>query len=327
MTARNKWWVLARRALFPSARSLRMSLYSTLVFGGVAAAASRSVYADVREMGLAVGHQLAKLEDLTGGASIVRINGAELHRASALTAQSTHEVLDRYESYCRDNPGALATAMRDIPTAMVDRAFLPKVDPIRASVVRDESGDRGMVVCFASDPATGGEPARSLAERLQALAETGDLSKLGHFRYVFAEKNASGRPGSHVVTFWSDGELNLDKMFPARGDAPGTDSSLVPRPVGARRTLSASVDGSPAAVRIFDSPGKRAVSERAFDESLKAKGFVNVALPASPASVAYLRADSAQVFLSFVESESRTTVTMVEATAAPNEGVRVDETL
>ena len=47
-------------------------------------------------MALGVGHQLAKLEDLTGGAQLIRVNGAELHRASARTTQPADQVLDRY---------------------------------------------------------------------------------------------------------------------------------------------------------------------------------------------------------------------------------------
>ncbi len=69
------------RAIMPSPRSLRMATYSVFAFGLLAMAASRSVYADVREIGMGIGHQLAKLEDLTGGAYLVRFNGAELHRA------------------------------------------------------------------------------------------------------------------------------------------------------------------------------------------------------------------------------------------------------
>lgn len=320
MNAWNKWLVRILRALFPSARSLRMSAYSLFAFGVLAAAASGSVYADAREMGLGIGHQLAKLEDLTGSASLVRVNGAELHRASARTAQSTHEVLDRYEGYCRENPGTLARAMQDIPSAMSDRIDLPKVDPLRASVLRDETGGRGMVVCFVDDATS---PPQHLAEKLRALAETGDLAKLGRFRYVFAEPSTSSQGGTHVVTFWSDGELNLNKMFPASGDAPGSDSALAPRPAGSRRTLSASVDGYPAAVRIYESQASRAAIERMYDEALRGKGFRKIDMN-DARSAAYLRADNAEIILAFVEGEQRTTVTIVEASASPTQGVRVE---
>lgn len=321
MNASKNWAPRIARALLPSARSLRMAAYSVFAFGALAAAASRSVYADVREMGLGIGHQLAKLEDLTGGAYLIRVNGAELHRASVHTPQSTGEVLNRYEAYCRESPGALGQAMRDIPSALADRVDLPKDSAMRASVVRDERADRGMVACFVDDPSA---PPELLTDKLRAVAETGDLSKLGRFRYVFAERSTGESGGTHVVTFWSDGELNVQKMFPASGDAPGSDSALAPRPAGSRRTLSASVDGYPAAVRIYESQSSRATIERSFDETLRAKGFTKVETKSSSRGAAYLRGDNAEIIVSFIESERRTTVTIVEASASSTQGVRVE---
>ncbi len=317
---KGSFWLL--RALLPSARALRMAAYAAFAFGLLALAAARSVYADVREMGLGVGHQLAKLEDLTGGAQLIRLNGAELRRASAHTSQSTHEVLDRYEAYCRRSPGALALAMQDIPAALMDRIDGPANAALRASVIRDETKGRGMVVCFVDERDDAPEP---LATRLRALAETGDLAKLGHFRYVFAEPSAAGGGGgTHVVTFWSDSALRLATMFPAEGDAPGSDSALAPRPEGSRRTLSASVDGYPAAVRIYESRADRAALGPQIDEALRARGFRKIATGAAQHGAAYLRADRAEVIVSFVQSERRTTVTIVETSASPSEGIRVE---
>jgi hypothetical protein len=314
MSACHKWFFRFARALLPSARSLRMAAYSAFAFGVLALAAGRSVYADAREMGLGVGHQLAKLEDLTGGAYLIRFNGAEIHRASAHTMQSTTEVLNRYEAYCRENPGALGRLMQDIPNALKDQIDMPKDRALRASVVRDEVDRRGMVVCFVEDPDA---PAEPLADKLRALAETSDLSKLGRFRYAFAEPSTRPGGGTHVVTFWSDGELNLKKMFPATGDAPGTDSANAPRPAGSRRTLSAAVQGYPASVRIYESLAERGGIERMYDETLRAKGFTKV-------GGAYLRKDNAEIILSVVESDGRTTVTIVEASASPAQGVRAE---
>lgn len=316
---KRSFWLL--RALLPSARSVRMATYSTFAFGLLAVAAARSVHADVREMGLGVGHQLAKLEDLTGGAEVIRLNGVEIHRAGAHTSQSMHEVLSRYEAYCRRSPGALAVAMQDIPGALLDRIEVPANAALRASVVRDERDGRGMVVCFVDAP---GDPPAPLAERLRALAVSGDLSKLGHFRYAFAEPSAGPSGGTHVVTLWSDSALALSTMFPAEGDAPGSDSALAPRPEGSRRTLSASVDGYPAAVRIYESSAARVALEAHYDEALAAQGFRKMAMHDAQRGAAYLRADNAEVLVSFVRSERRTTVTIVETKASPSDGVRVE---
>jgi hypothetical protein len=229
--------------------------------------------------------------------------------------------MDRYEAYCRKNPGALGRAMQDIPSAMKDRIDLPKDSALFAAVVRNEGDGRGMVVCFVDEPDAPSEP---LVDKLRAVSETGDLSKLGRFRYVFAEQSSRPGGGTHVVTFWSDGELNPKKMFPATGDAPGTDSSIVPRPAGSRRTLSASVDGYPASVRIYESLAERGTLERMYDETLRAKGFVKVEQTDPRGGAAYLREDNAEIIMSFTKSEQRTTVTIVEASASKAQGVRVE---
>ncbi len=310
--------------LVPSLRALRLATYAVFAFGTLAFAASRSVYADVREMGLGIGHQLAKLEDLTSGAYVIRVNGAEVHRSSTRTAQSTREVLDRFEGYCRSAPGVLGNALSDIPSALEDRINLPKNDPLRAAIVRDETSDRGMVACFVESPSDMRRTAEeSLADRMRALAQTGDISKLGRFRYVFAEARASG--GTHVVTLWSDGELNLKKMFPASGDAPGADSPVVPRPPASRRTLSAAADGFGGAVRIYESTASRIEVERHYDEALRAAHFRKMAGGSNAEkNRAYLRSDNAEVILSFGGDESRTTVVVVESFSSPNEDMKIE---
>lgn len=315
-----KLFLRSCRFVLPSARSLRMAAYSTFAFGLLAGAGSRAVYADAREMGLGVGHQLAKLEDLTAGAYRIQVNGADLHRASAFTAQSTSEVLDRYEAYCQESPGAIGKAMNDIPSALEARVGLPHDVASRAHLVREEKQGRGMVVCFVDDAST---PARPFVERMRAL-ETGDLSALGHFRYVFAEPSTREGGGTHVVTFWSDGELNVQKMFPASGDAPGTDSAIVPRPAGSRRTLSASVEGYPASVRIYESLASRESITAMYAQALRAKGFVEAATTSARSGSAWIHDDGAEVILSITADGPRTIITVVEAQAAPTAGVRAE---
>lgn len=311
------WSRLLLRLVVPRARTLRMAAYSGLAFGTLALASARAVRADMREVGLGMGHQLAKLEDLTSNAALVTVNGTTVHRSSARTAQPVAEVLGRYEAFCKSSPGVLGRAMNDIPAALADQLQVPDSPAARASVLRDEHDGRGMVVCFVDEP---GVSQGSLGDRLTEVSTTGDLSRLGHFRYAFAEP---GKSGTHVVTFWSDGEVNLKKMFPAEGDAPGTDSALAPRPTGSRRTLSASVEGYPAAVRIYESPAPRPVVERGVDETLRARGFV--VGRAHDGGAAYLRRDGAEVFVSFTEAGARTAVTFVESGASALTGVRVEE--
>src|SRR5690606_22133580 len=76
-------------------------------------------------------------------------------------------------------------------------------------------------------------------------------SELGLIRYLYAERLASGK--TRVILFWNNGPLDLDNMFPAVGDASGSDSRVLPRPPESRRTLSAAVEGMPYAVRTYAS--------------------------------------------------------------------------
>ena len=304
------------RLAIPSIRQVRLAAYSLVVFGALAFLAARSVYADVREIGLGVGHQLAELEDLTGGAYVVRVNGAEVHWASARTEQSVTQVLDRYEEHCRRSPSALGVALEEIPRALEDRVTLAKSDPARAGIVRDEQNGRGMVACFVREHAS--DDLDEVRRSLEALARTGDLASMGQLRYVFAEPRERG--GTRVVTMWSDGSLDLGRMFPAEGDAPGTDSSVVPRPAGSRRTLSASVLGFPAAVRIYESDAIASELVADAGRALRAAGFEEAVPTRSSderlARAAWIRRDGAEVIVTAAAHGKRSTLSVVEASAA-----------
>jgi hypothetical protein len=99
---------------------------------------------------------------------------------------------------------------------------------------------------------------------------------------------------------------------------------LAPRPAASRRTLSASVDGYPASVRIYESLATRDSMERMYDETLRAKGFTKIAGKDARAGSAYLRNDNAEIIVAFTGGEQRTTVTVVEAAATPSIGVRAE---
>lgn len=314
----------ALRLVVPSMRQVRLAAYALVVFGALTLVAARSVYADVREVGLGVGHQLAALEDLTGGAYVVHVNGAELHWASARTEQSVAAVLDRYEEHCRRHPSSLGAALADIPGVLEDRVPGQASDPARAGIFRDAVDGRGMVACFVRDDASG--DVDEVRRALEALARTGDLASLGRFRYVFAEESPRG--GTRVVTLWAEGSLDVGRMFPAEGDAPGTDSSLVPRPGGSRRTLSASVAGFPAAVRIYESEAAPAELVANTGRALRAAGFEpassSEAAGGRNAKAAWVRRDGAEVLLTASARGSRSVLSVVEASGASVSAIKVE---
>ncbi len=320
--------VLSRlvRLAVPSMRSIRMAAFSLLVFGALGVVSGRAVYADAMESGMGLGHQLASLEDLTGGAYLVRINGAEVHWASNTATQSVDEVLDRYERYCRTSPSSLGQAMQDIPETVAGRIPLQKNDPAHAAIVRTNAEGRGLVACFV-DPSGQRRGPDGLRRELQALGVTGDLASLGHFRYVFAERRPKG---TRVVTLWSDGPLKPGQMFPAVGDAPGSDVEFAVRPPDSRRTLSVSIDGFAAGVRGYETSREPADVLGREDRALRAKGFrVVEKVGAGNGSAAYLRDDGVEVLLSvkrIAGNEERTSVAIVE-TGAAIRGVKVEKSL
>jgi len=313
------------RVAVPSMRSLRLACYSLVVFGVLALISGRAVYADMTQVGMGMGHELAKLEDLTGGAYLVRVNGAEVHWASARTNQSVEAVLNRYEEYCRKSPSMLGTVMHDVPSALEGQVALKKNDPARSAIVREASADRGMVACFVDENAAAeGTTPERLRLQLQAFAATGDIAALGRFRYVFAERGKNG--ATRVVTIWADGSLNIGRMFPAEGDAPGTDSSIAPRPIGSRRTMSASIEGFPAAVRGYETKESHAAVLAQFDAGLREAGLTRVdGIDSAKGAAAWLREDGTEIILSLSSAgEGRTSVGIVESHTSI-QGIKVEK--
>ena len=109
--------------------------------------------------------------------------------------------------------------------------------PHQDKALRGSDGARGFVACFIPQ-----------AEPLGPVVGEVRQSVPPTYRYVYAQ------PGSEktvVITVEADGKVELKKLFPEEGDAPGADAPGVPRPPGARRTLSAREEGSPQQMTLY----------------------------------------------------------------------------
>jgi hypothetical protein len=295
---------------------LRVSIYFACVFAFLSVVAARALRAEVGEASRALGRQLLDLPNVSGAAEVIQLNGARMHHARVSTSASISTVLDRFEEHCNANPGPLAEVLNDVaadhPAVFKKHALK---GAFRHAVVRHESERDGVVMCFVDRRATG---LAGVNETLQALAETGDLAVLGQFRYVFAEQRKDGK--TMVVSMRNEGSLNVSRMFPATGDADGTDSPILPRPPDARRTLSASAEGMPYALRTYDSGKTRAELQAFYGTWMKASGWTQAAKfdgAKGDGATAYFRQDGYQVFLTFMEEGGRTFATLIEA-GAPN---------
>ena len=293
--------------LFPSIGTLRVSLYFTCVTSLFAVLAARSVRADIGEMGLAAGRQLSRLEDLTKDAEVLLVNGARFHHATVYTSQSVSQVLDRFEAECERNPGAFGQALKALPAGALERlAHRPQRGGGNA-VVRDESEEGGMLACFV-----GAKPG-SLAdfrERIAHFSQTLDLAELGDLRYAYVMRKAEG---TRVITLWTDTDLNLSRMFPAQGDAEGTDSALAPRPPSSRRTFTATAADMPFGVRVYESTEAEPSLQAFYEATMKQRGFSVPENARRDGTTAFVKPDGTQVFMSLSSDDGKRFVTLTEA--------------
>jgi hypothetical protein len=297
------------RWLLPSPRVLRLSAYFSCVSLLGLLIVGHALYAATREDAFSVGHELLGLSDLTAGAETVVFNGERFHHALNTTVQPLHAVLDRIEEHCRKNPGPAALVLAEL-TSREPKRFERNAPPgaLRNAVFREEAATRGMVLCFVAGPNPAS--AASWLTALRRFSSTRDLSSFGRLRYSFAE-SAEHEP-TRVVTLWADAGLELAALFPKTGDAPGTDSRVLPRPPSARRTLSASAEGLTLSVRIYESDQAIDATQRFYDTWMSEHGYQAAHAAASGAS-SYLRADGYQAFLSLLHTGGHTFVTLTES--------------
>ncbi|HMI83525.1 MAG TPA: hypothetical protein VK550_05490 [Polyangiaceae bacterium] len=207
-----------------------------------------SARGQIEEKALQVGQDLAKFSDLLQGTHRVRLNGETIYLASAVTEEDKHALLDRFDEHCREHSGGLAEEFARLPQA--DQKRLAEKAPFswkaRFGVVRRETDDAGMVVCFAQRE---GDGLRSAVARLRAVVETGDLGAFGNLRYAFVRRTESGK--SHVLMTFTDGRFDLNRVLGRGQEAGGDDPPGAPRPPGGRRVLSVSADGAPYGVQSF----------------------------------------------------------------------------
>ncbi len=179
-------------------------------------------------------------------ADTVFVNGLRFRVSAGSTADSLEQVSDFFASVCRSENDAFASALDPArtPHSVFTRAavFSGAFD----GVLRLRNGERGLVACL--DTAANHVGPTTLAARVKAFLDTGDLARLGDLRLVLLER--SGATVTYVAVS-SDGALPLLRAFPLHGDAPGRDPPLVPRPENAERRFSAWSPGTSGAIGVY----------------------------------------------------------------------------
>jgi hypothetical protein len=195
----------------------------------------------------------------TGAPRELMLNGARMGIVSGHSELALRALLDRLQTSCR----ARSRLLEARPVSKTAR--LPG---LLDGVLRLESERAGVVACLE----LGSEPLglAELTRRLEQLAQTGDLNRLGPVRMARVEARERG---SFFVVAASDGALPLPLMFPDTGDAPGLDLPSAPRPPDARRVLSVWQLGREPRINVYD-------TSRALDQvwpdylrSLATRGF------------------------------------------------------
>jgi hypothetical protein len=272
-----------RRAYGPLALALLFTLPAAWWLHGARARAHEAL--------LDVGSQLLHF---TGGLPsdaprTLRVNGAALHLASGHVDGPVSALLDAFHDRCRRAGSVLAPEPASRTTASrstrVDSGARPRFEP----VIRAAHGAAGYLGCLAFRPAELTAP--DLLHAVRAFTEGGDLAALGDLRFVWAMRDGGG---TAFVAIASEGSLPLAKLFPERGDAPGVDFPTLPRPPGARRTLSAyQEDEAPLLVsyRVEDGAEGAYASYRG---TLIDGGFVIRDVPAEPGGPRILHARRGQ---------------------------------
>ncbi|HKY34861.1 MAG TPA: hypothetical protein VJN18_02875 [Polyangiaceae bacterium] len=214
-----------------------------LVVGVLGGLTLRQAQAAWGERLLGFGDELSRWEGIRLPSTPRRmsLNGAQLELVSGSTALPVGEALDRLEALCRTRGGVRgveqATELLLQPAAGATGRLEPRL--------RHETANQGVLACLD----TGGALSVSeLTERLNAFKATGDLSSIGHLRYIRAERRGSR---TSLLFLWTEGAFPLTAMFPKDGDAPGLDPKGVARPAGAQRLLSGVEHGAPYSFTVY----------------------------------------------------------------------------
>lgn len=249
----------------------RVVTYFMFVGGAIAGVAMHEAKADMTEQGFVLGRELHHVADLLDHTYELNINGQTAYIARNETTLSMNEILDRYETVCKENPGIVAEAWKSLPQG-AQRLTGDKDHPGlvgQFGIVRKDGAHEGMVACLAkSDRAIG-----SAQEGLDRFTKTGELSYIGKLRYAYVTgPSMSGR--YEVTTIWTENNFNVNSiMVPDTGDAPGTDSPTVGRPAESRRLFAANITGAPYGLRMYESTATRENVYARYDSTLTSQDW------------------------------------------------------
>ncbi len=248
----------------------------------------------------------------TGGLNTLEVNGERFAVVSALIDRDIEQVRSEFEESCARGSLALECSMKPVLEAAKNEGA--PIDPKDAARMltqseRSSSGHTAHASCFVDPP---DDP--ELWERIERLAETGQLSSIGSFRWLRAERGKYDPARTRVVLVWPEGPLDVMKMFGGDGDRPGEDPERAPRPPEAKRVLSTRVSATGQGMFAYESKASPRDITRHFDLQMKAEGFVPMDLHADqlPYRRAYIDDEGRVMMLESTQRDENSLVVMVE---------------
>lgn len=281
----------------------RVLAYVGVVAVGITGLATASAYGDVKRTALELGNELGTFEDVGGANRPIVLNGQPVYLTNTVQDIPFDVVLDRIEEHCRRNSAGLRSELENL-SETVRKDLAEEIEgPEADAILREEESDRGVVVCLVSE----GE--RSLFDRFQRFAETGNVSEIGQLRYVYARRTSNG--STHVVATWTDGYFNLRNFFPVEGDAPGQDPDGAARPPSSRRLLEARIQDVPYGTWVYSSTEQPVAVMESVDAGMVEKGWRPLKRDMRQQSLVYTK-DGRDLFVSTASHKGRTVVSMIQ---------------
>jgi hypothetical protein len=312
------WWrsgraTAARRRILGCVRA---SAYVAVVLIASFAIMARHAWARATERTVTLGKELMPLADMLAGTTAIRVNGEPLFFSMTVLRTPVHEALDRVQTNCAEHPGPLATTVRHwldkIPAAAQLAGIRHALEQV--AIARDETDEGGTVFCLTGNE---GEAPRELDAEL--LESTSDLGALGNLRYVIASRG-DPRDGEQdltkIVAVWTEGHFRFDRLAPPPvGDAPGSDSSIMPRPPGGTRIFTAEAVDAPYSIRQYETGAMPADVLAFYDQAMV--GWFPYAPEGAENDVRGYVKDGSPIMIDVTREESKTLVTLTEIGAYP----------
>ena len=235
---------------------LRAKVLSALLVVGIAVPAAAHA-AHERQAGVRAQREMEALANaiepitLTAGSeSRVTLNGAPLFFRKTTEQGSLDQVMARIAKECAS--GSQSSAF-GLSKNLDDHATKP-ITLERVVSQESEGGVRASLCIFANEDGAGRDDDHRVRYTLAHQREDGSIA-------VTTVVNASSTP--------------LNEIFPAEGDAPGSDLAAVARPEQSRRTMTAIVGAGAAqhAVRVYESPLDVPAAVTSYDRQMTSLGY------------------------------------------------------